>query len=193
MVVAFGGTLRPDHGSTHLLPEGTHPIATRPGSIVHRLLGRRTDVTSLHHQAPGDFGPPWQAPGSRKNLPHRQDLGTLISIDLSLADTYALSMDVAVQLSALADPTRRRIFDLVREAPASVSQLSDRLPISQPAVSQHLKVLREARLVRSARRGARSIYSPDKAGIAALRDWLDSVWDDVLDAYVHMSEEEAAE
>lgn len=102
-------------------------------------------------------------------------------------------MDVAAQLSALADPTRRRIFDLLREAPASVSQLSDRLPISQPAVSQHLKVLREARLVRSARRGARSIYSPDTAGIGALRDWLDSVWDDVLDAYVHMSEEEAAE
>jgi DNA-binding transcriptional ArsR family regulator len=99
-------------------------------------------------------------------------------------------MDVGRQLTALADPTRRRLFDLVRESPRSVGQLAELLPVSQPAVSQHLKVLGEAGLVFGTRRGARTIYSPDTAGLALLKDWISGMWDDVLDAYAEAAREE---
>lgn len=92
-------------------------------------------------------------------------------------------MDVTEPLAALADPRRRSIFELLREAPASVRELTDRLPISQPAVSQHLKVLRAAGLVRARPDGARRIYTAHPAGLAQLRRWIDSMWDDVLDHF----------
>lgn len=99
-------------------------------------------------------------------------------------------MDVGRQLTALADPTRRRLFDLVRESPRSVGQLADLLPVSQPAVSQHLRILGEARLVFGTRDGARTIYAPDSAGLALLRDWISEMWDDVLDAFAQAAREE---
>jgi len=93
-------------------------------------------------------------------------------------------MDVGVQLQALADPTRRAVFDIVRARSSSVREITDELPVSQPAVSQHLKVLREAALVTSDAIGARHLYRADRRGIEVLRAWIESLWDDALDAYV---------
>ena len=86
-------------------------------------------------------------------------------------------------LLALADPTRRRVFELVRARPRSVAELSAHLPVSRPAVSQHLGVLERARLVRHRKRGTRNIYHPDPAGLAPLREYVESLWDDVLSAF----------
>ena len=88
------------------------------------------------------------------------------------------------QLAALADPTREQIFRLIRRAPSSVRELTDRVDISQPAVSQHLKVLREASLVIVTPRGASNIYSVNPAGVETLRNWIEELWDDVLDRFV---------
>ena len=99
-------------------------------------------------------------------------------------------MDVGAQLHALADPTRRAIFDLVRAQPSSVRELTDRMPVSQPAVSQHLGVLLEAHLVQAERSGTRRIYRPDRAGVAIVRAWADTLWDDALDAFVDAAEDE---
>ncbi len=93
------------------------------------------------------------------------------------------AMDITEPFAALADPRRRSIYELLRQSPASVRELTDRLPISQPAVSQHLKVLATARLVQSRPAGARRIYSTDPEGLSQLRRWLDSMWDDVLDHF----------
>lgn len=87
------------------------------------------------------------------------------------------------QMVALADPTRREIFELVARSPRSVAELTRRLPVSQPAVSQHLKVLREAALVRSEPRGASNIYSIDPEGLGRMRAWLDGLWTDALAAF----------
>lgn len=86
-------------------------------------------------------------------------------------------------IAALADPTRRAIVERLRLGPASVSELTDELPVSQPAVSQHLRVLREARLVERRSDGARRIYRLDGQGLAELRDYVESFWDDVLAAF----------
>ena len=86
-------------------------------------------------------------------------------------------------LGALGDPTRRAIFERVAAKPASVGELARRLPVSRPAVSQHLKVLKEAGLVRETAEGTRHIYRLDPRGIAAMREWLDSHWAATLDAF----------
>jgi DNA-binding transcriptional ArsR family regulator len=86
-------------------------------------------------------------------------------------------------IAALADPTRRSIFELVVERPRSVAELSRVLPVSQPAVSQHLKVLREARLVNAVPKGASNVYHLDPHGLAQMRAWLDRMWDDALGAF----------
>ena len=91
--------------------------------------------------------------------------------------TYELALD------ALGDPTRRMVFDRLRAGPCSVSSLSAGLPVSRPAVSQHLKILKEAGLVTDEAQGARRIYRVDREGLAALRAWLDRFWDEALDAY----------
>ncbi len=83
-------------------------------------------------------------------------------------------------LDALGDATRRTIFELLRSGPQSVGELADQLPISRPAVSQHLKVLREAGLVRQQAVGTRRIYSVAPEGLQSLRNWVDSMWDDAL-------------
>ena len=86
-------------------------------------------------------------------------------------------------LAALGDPTRRLIFERVAARPSSVSELAKGLPVSRPAVSQHLKVLKEARLVSENPDGTRRIYSIDPRGIGAMRDWLDQHWSVTLDAF----------
>ena len=86
-------------------------------------------------------------------------------------------------LAALGDPTRRLIFERVAARPSSVSELANGLPVSRPAVSQHLKVLKEARLVTESPDGTRRIYSIDPRGIGAMRDWLDQHWSAALHAF----------
>ena len=82
--------------------------------------------------------------------------------------------------TALADPTRRSIFELVVARPRPVGELADLLPVSRPAVSQHLKVLKEARLVLDEAQGTRRIYRVDPAGLEELRAQLDRFWDQTL-------------
>ena len=85
--------------------------------------------------------------------------------------------------TALADNTRRSIFEDLRETPRSVSELAAEQTVSRPAVSQHLKVLQECGLVKVKPVGTRRLYSIDTDGLVLLRDYLDSYWADVLDAY----------
>ena len=92
-------------------------------------------------------------------------------------------------LEALADSTRRAIVDLLRERPRSVTELAIRLPVSRPAVSQHLAVLARARLVRHRKEGTRHVYRPDPAGLAPLRAYVERLWDDVLAAFAASEEE----
>ena len=89
-------------------------------------------------------------------------------------------MTYANSLAALADPTRRKIFERLRRGPSPVGELAEGLPVSRPAVSQHLKVLKEAGLVSEEQDGARRIYRIDPEGLGQLRRWLDGFWDDAL-------------
>ncbi len=86
-------------------------------------------------------------------------------------------------LAALANPTRRALFDHVRRRPQTVGELARQLPVSQPAVSQHLRRLREAGLVEERREGTRHYFQASHEGLAELRDYLDALWGDVLAAY----------
>lgn len=86
-------------------------------------------------------------------------------------------------LSALGDPTRRAIFERLGHEPSAVVDLAALLPVSRPAVSQHLKVLKEAGLVRDEPVGTRRIYSVDPDGIAVLRDYLDRFWNTALHSF----------
>jgi DNA-binding transcriptional ArsR family regulator len=86
-------------------------------------------------------------------------------------------------LSLLGDPTRRAIFELLARGPSSVGELARQLPISRPAVSQHLRVLKDGGLVVSQAEGTRRVYRLDPDGVAALRAWLDRVWDEALAAF----------
>ncbi len=92
-------------------------------------------------------------------------------------------MTYALALTALADPTRRAVFERLRSAPASVGELAAGLPVSRPAVSQHLKALRLAGLVSDRSEGARRVYYIDPDGLGELRRWLDRFWDDALEAF----------
>jgi DNA-binding transcriptional ArsR family regulator len=91
-------------------------------------------------------------------------------------------------MTALADPTRRRVFERLRQGPRSVGAIARNLPVSRPAVSQHLKVLKEAGLVREQRDGTRRIYEIDPQGLGQLRRWLDQFWDKALDAFKNEAE-----
>jgi DNA-binding transcriptional ArsR family regulator len=86
-------------------------------------------------------------------------------------------------LDALGDPTRRRVLELVREGPVSVGEIAGRLPVSRPAVSKHLKVLGDSGLVTHVKVGTRSLYRINASGLSAARDYLDSLWTDVLEAF----------
>jgi len=86
-------------------------------------------------------------------------------------------------LAALADPTRREVFEQLRRGPLSVGAIAGAMPVSRPAVSQHLKVLKDAGLVADRADGTRRLYSIDPQGIRALRSWLDQFWDQTLAAF----------
>ena len=83
-------------------------------------------------------------------------------------------------LFALADPTRRQIFDRLCEGPATVTTLADGLPVSRPAVSQHLKILKQAGLAADQADGTRRVYRLDWSGVNAMRTYLDGLWDSEL-------------
>jgi DNA-binding transcriptional ArsR family regulator len=91
----------------------------------------------------------------------------------------------------LGDPTRRAIFELLAQRPRSVGELAQLLPVSRPAVSQHLRVLKDGGLVVDQAVGTRRVYRPNPEGVAAMRAWLDRVWEDALAAYQkELSQEE---
>ena len=92
-------------------------------------------------------------------------------------------MAYANALTALADPTCRKVFERLRSGPASVGDLAADLPVSRPAVSQHLKALKIAGLVSDKPDGARRVYYIDPDGLGELRRWLDEFWDDALEAF----------
>src|SRR4051812_11755735 len=89
----------------------------------------------------------------------------------------------SAQLAALGDQTRRTIFELIAERPRSVAEITRQVPVSQSAVSQHLKVLRESRLVRCEPKGASNVYRIDPHGLGQMRAWLDRFWSKTLTAY----------
>ena len=100
-----------------------------------------------------------------------------VSYHLPLAMTYTNALTV------LADPTRRKVFERLRAGPRPVNALAAGLPVSRPAVSQHLKALKDAGLVEERSEGVRRIYSLRREGLMELRDWLDTFWDDALAAF----------
>src|SRR6476661_6989684 len=85
--------------------------------------------------------------------------------------------------AALADPTRREVFERLADGPRAVGELAAGLPVSRPAVSQHLKVLKAAGLVTDRPDGARRVYQIDPQGLGPLRAWLDQFWDTALAAF----------
>ncbi|MEO7026157.1 MAG: metalloregulator ArsR/SmtB family transcription factor [Caulobacteraceae bacterium] len=95
-------------------------------------------------------------------------------------------------LSTLADPTRRRIFELLASRPSSVGALASGLPVTRSAVSQHLKVLGDAGLVANTAEGTRRVYRLDPRGIGAIRDWLDSHWARALESFQAFADAQAA-
>jgi DNA-binding transcriptional ArsR family regulator len=98
----------------------------------------------------------------------------------------------AAQLDALGDPTRRAIFERIAKGPVAVVEIARTLPVSRPAVSQHLKVLKDAGLVADRADGTRRVYSIDHAGLAAVRKYFDRFWDRALDAFRRAAEESHA-
>ena len=93
-------------------------------------------------------------------------------------------------MDALGDPTRRAIFERLRSKPLSVGEIADGLPVSRPAVSQHLRVLKEAGLVTERKDGTRRIYRIDHEGLKDLRAYLDSFWEQALAGFKAAAESE---
>src|SRR5689334_12106395 len=94
-------------------------------------------------------------------------------------------------ISALADPTRRAVLERLKEGPRPVGEIAQGLPVTRPAVSQHLKVLKEAGLVSDRSVGTRRIYYIDPKGLGAMRAWLDQFWGAALDSFKLAAEAEA--
>jgi len=101
---------------------------------------------------------------------------------MTAAKTYQLA------LHALGDPTRREIFERLERGPLSVAHIAKDLPVSRPAVSQHLKVLCEAKLVTMEKSGTRSMYRVQQEGITAIREFLDKFWDEALANFKTLAE-----
>jgi DNA-binding transcriptional ArsR family regulator len=96
-------------------------------------------------------------------------------------------------LDSLADATRREVLNLVRHKPSSVQEIADQLPISRPAVSQHLKILKDAGIVTARPVGTRRVYTVTTDGFEVLRQWLDVVWRDALSSFASFVESEVAD
>jgi DNA-binding transcriptional ArsR family regulator len=94
-------------------------------------------------------------------------------------------------LDALGDSTRRAVFQRLRAGPRAVGEIADGMDVSRPAVSQHLKILKDARLVIDRAEGTRRVYAVDPHGVGLLRDWLDGFWDETLGAFKAAAEREA--
>ena len=94
-------------------------------------------------------------------------------------------------LDALGDPMRRAILQRLRSGPLTVGVLADQLPISRPAVSQHLRVLKDAELVTASAAGTRHVYRVDPAGLHAVRDYLDQFWATALDGFAALATQQA--
>ena len=105
--------------------------------------------------------------------------GDRVSSNLPLVMTYGCSL----QLDALGDPTRRAVFESLAGGPLAVVDIARRLPVTRPAVSQHLKVLKVAGLVTDRAEGTRRLYQVDREGLAAVRSYFDTFWTDALDAF----------
>lgn len=88
-------------------------------------------------------------------------------------------------LQCLSDSTRRRVFERLRSGPQSVGVLAKGLPVSRPAVSQHLKALKVAGLVNDRSQGTRRVYYVDPEGLGELRQWIDQFWEDALKSFKH--------
>ena len=117
-----------------------------------------------------------------------------VSVDLPKVTTYhSRAAGGQTGLAALGDPTRRRIFERLAERPQSVRELADGLPVSRPAVSQHLKVLKDAGLVSDRAVGARRIYQMNADGVFALRDYLQGSWNRALSGFKDSAERPSKE
>jgi DNA-binding transcriptional ArsR family regulator len=102
-----------------------------------------------------------------------------------------IAYQAARQLDALGDPTRRAVFERLAAGPLAVVDIARTLPVSRPAVSQHLKILKEVGLVTDRAEGTRRLYAIDREGLAAIRQYFDRFWDDALDAFRRAAEEPA--
>ncbi len=101
------------------------------------------------------------------------------------------SSSAATALAALADPTRRELFERLRSGPRAVGELASGVTVSRPAVSQHLAVLKAAGLVRDTASGTRRVYEIDPKGLGAIRAWLDDMWGGALHSFASDLESEA--
>jgi DNA-binding transcriptional ArsR family regulator len=104
-----------------------------------------------------------------------------------------MARDPSQALAALADPTRRRVFERLRAGPRAVGEIAEGLPVSRPAVSQHLAVLKAAGLVTDEAEGVRRVYRIDPHGLGPIRAWLDQFWDEALEAFKAEAEREEPE
>ena len=95
-----------------------------------------------------------------------------------------------IAFNALGDPTRRAIFEKLQHGPLSVVHIAEGMSVSRPAVSQHLKVLKEAKLIHIHKQGSRSICGIDREGIIMMRNYLDRFWEDALSAFKRVAEQE---
>lgn len=101
-----------------------------------------------------------------------------------------MARDPQAAMAALADPTRRAVFERLRGGPRPVGEIAHGLPVSRPAVSQHLAVLKAAGLVSDVAEGTRRVYRIDPRGLGAIRAWLDQFWDEALEAFKAEAERE---
>jgi DNA-binding transcriptional ArsR family regulator len=110
-----------------------------------------------------------------------------VSGTLPLVTTYAERA-----LDALGDPTRRAVLKRLRGGARSVGEIAEGMDVTRPAVSQHLRVLKAARLVTDRAEGTRRLYAVNPPGIEAVRSWLDGFWNETLEAFKQAAEREAA-
>ena len=96
-------------------------------------------------------------------------------------------------LQALGDPTRRSVLEQLRDGPRAVGEIAARLPVSRPAVSQHLRVLKEAGLVTERQNGTRRLYRVDPNGLAGLREYLEGFWEEALASFKAAAEADESE
>ena len=102
------------------------------------------------------------------------------------------NLNAEAAFAALGDPTRRAIFTQLSRRPSAVGELALNFPVSRPAVSQHLRVLKDAGLVSETAQGTRRIYRIDPRGVGAMRDWLDAHWAGALEAFAAFVNDEIA-